>query len=62
VKIIAFSGLYPAATSNQAVVADVQAVLPKPYTVQDLLATVRSVLDAGTDERERHTDSWEGAP
>jgi PAS domain S-box-containing protein len=60
VKVIGFSGLYSIAASDQAVVADVQAVLPKPYTVRDLLATVRSVLDAGppgTDEKTQHGDS-----
>jgi two-component system, cell cycle sensor histidine kinase and response regulator CckA len=46
VKIIAFTGLYTVGATGQAVVADVQAVLPKPYTVRNLLATVRSVLDA----------------
>ena len=47
VKVIAFSGLYTVAAGDQAVEADVQAVLPKPYTVPDLLATVGSVLSAG---------------
>ena len=44
VKVIAFSGLFAVTTSGQSNAADVQAVLPKPYTVRDLLATVRSVL------------------
>jgi CheY-like chemotaxis protein len=47
VKVIALSGLPTAAAGGQRDVADVQAVLPKPYTVRNLLATVRSVLDAG---------------
>jgi CheY-like chemotaxis protein len=51
VKVIAFSGLYTGATTgataDQAVAPAVQAVLPKPYTIPDLLATVRSVLDTG---------------
>jgi PAS domain S-box-containing protein len=45
-KIIAFSGLYAVAAGGPAAAADVQAVLPKPHSVRDLLATVRSVLDA----------------
>jgi PAS domain S-box-containing protein len=49
VKIIAFSGLAPVAASDQAM-AGTQAMLAKPYTVRDLLATVRSVLDAGPTE------------
>src|SRR5262249_26697395 len=44
VKVIAFSGLYTGAATDQAVVTAVQAVLPKPYTIPALLATVRSVL------------------
>jgi CheY-like chemotaxis protein len=62
VKVIAFSGLYTVAARDQSVEADVQAVLPKPYMVRDLLATVRSVLNAGparTDEPARHRDSRE---
>jgi PAS domain S-box-containing protein len=60
VKVITFSGLYTVAASDQAGVGDVQAALPKPYSVRDLLATVRSVLGAGpagTDEPARHEDS-----
>jgi PAS domain S-box-containing protein len=49
VKIIAFSGLYTVAASDQAAGADVRAILPKPYNVTDLLATVRSVLDAADE-------------
>jgi CheY-like chemotaxis protein len=49
VKIIVLSGLYTGkvagATGDHMIAADVQAVLPKPYTVEELLATVRSVLD-----------------
>jgi PAS domain S-box-containing protein len=45
VKVIAFSGLFTAAGGQRASVAGVQAVLPKPYTVRDLLTTVRAVLD-----------------
>jgi PAS domain S-box-containing protein len=44
-KIIAFSGLYTGAPADQALVAGAQALLPKPYTVPVLLATVRTVLD-----------------
>jgi PAS domain S-box-containing protein len=45
VKVIALSGLYTGAATDQAIEPAVQAVLPKPYTIPDLLATVRSVLD-----------------
>jgi CheY-like chemotaxis protein len=48
VKVIAFSGLYTGAATEQAGLPAVQAVLPKPYTILALLATVRSVLDAGS--------------
>jgi PAS domain S-box-containing protein len=47
VKVIAVSGLYTGTTSGQTVEPDVQAVLPKPYNVEDLLATVGAVLSAG---------------
>jgi PAS domain S-box-containing protein len=47
VKVIAFSGLYTGPATDQAIKGGVQAVLPKPYTIQALLETVRSVLDAG---------------
>jgi PAS domain S-box-containing protein len=52
VKVIAFSGLYTGAETEQAVEAGARAVLPKPYTVAALFATVRSVLDAGPARRE----------
>jgi PAS domain S-box-containing protein len=55
VKVIAFSGLFANTTSDQANTPAVQAVLPKPYTVQALLATVRSVLDAGAGAVRRLT-------
>jgi PAS domain S-box-containing protein len=45
-KVIAFSGLFAVAAREQVNAANVQAVLPKPYTVRDLLLTVRSVLDS----------------
>jgi PAS domain S-box-containing protein len=64
-KVIAFSGLYSAAARDKATVPDVQAVLPKPYTVEDLVAAVASVLGAGppgTDAKARHGDSQEPAP
>jgi CheY-like chemotaxis protein len=51
VKVIAFSGLYAGAATDPAVVAGAQAVLPKPYAIPALLATVRSVLDAGSAPR-----------
>jgi CheY-like chemotaxis protein len=60
VKVIAFSGLYVPGASGQAAEANVLAVVAKPYSAQDLLATVRSVLDAapaGTDEWARHGGS-----
>jgi CheY-like chemotaxis protein/two-component sensor histidine kinase len=46
VKVIAFSGLFTASSGEQAMATDVQAVLPKPYSVQNLLTTVRAALDA----------------
>jgi nitrogen-specific signal transduction histidine kinase/CheY-like chemotaxis protein len=48
VKVIAFSGLYSGGPSDQAVAVGAQAVLPKPYAVPALLATVRSLLDAAS--------------
>jgi CheY-like chemotaxis protein len=57
VKIIAFSGLFNVAASDQVVVADVQAVLPKPYRARDLLTTLRSVLDARPDKPAQNGDS-----
>jgi PAS domain S-box-containing protein len=45
VKVIAFSGLFSGAASEQPGVA-VQGVLPKPFTIRALLETVRAVLDA----------------
>jgi CheY-like chemotaxis protein len=49
VKVITFSGLFTGAATDRTAVPGVQAVLPKPYSVRDLLTTVRGVLDAGPD-------------
>src|SRR5262249_6702862 len=46
VKVAAFTGRYAGGPNAPAAVPAAQAVLPKPYTVPVLLATVRSVLDA----------------
>jgi DNA-binding NarL/FixJ family response regulator len=46
VRILVVSGLGAGAETGQAIVAGVVGFLPKPYTVETLLATVRSVLDA----------------
>jgi two-component system cell cycle sensor histidine kinase/response regulator CckA len=54
VKVIAFTGVYTMAAGGPTVAADVQAVLPKPFNVRDLLATVRSVLDVGPAETAPH--------
>jgi PAS domain S-box-containing protein len=59
VKVIAFSGLYAVAAGDQAIVADVQAVLAKPYTVDALLGTVGAVLEAGADEKAPDRDERE---
>jgi PAS domain S-box-containing protein len=46
VRIIATSGLGAGAETGQAIVAGVKGFLPKPYTIEALLATVRSVLES----------------
>jgi two-component system, cell cycle sensor histidine kinase and response regulator CckA len=44
-RIIALSGLFTGAESGETAVAGAQAILPKPYTAEALLSTVRSVLE-----------------
>jgi two-component system, cell cycle sensor histidine kinase and response regulator CckA len=46
VRILVVSGLVAGAETGQAVVAGVKGFLPKPYTVEALLASVRSILEA----------------
>jgi PAS domain S-box-containing protein len=46
-RIIALSGLFTGAESGESAVPGAQAVLPKPYTAEALLSTVRSVLEKG---------------
>jgi CheY-like chemotaxis protein len=65
VKVIAFSGLDAVAESDRAAAASAQAFLSKPYPIGDLLATVRSVLDAGlprTDEKGQQGDGRKPEP
>jgi hypothetical protein len=44
-------GLYTGTASGQTVEPDVQAILPRPYNVEDMLATLAAVLSAGPASR-----------